>query len=120
MVSDVAGTAVAAESLVADAGGSTTVFEGFLANGDVKPGTVTIDATVSASGVEMTDDEKGKLSGTGSSGFIDYASGYYRLIFGTAPDDDTAITADYQHGAVMIEAGVFTEIVSATSAWVRI
>ena len=120
LVAAVTGTAVADEELVADAGGATKVFEGFLANDDITPGSVTISATVSAAGVALADDGKGALVGAGAAGFIDYASGYYQLSYDTAPDDDSAITADYQHSAVMIQAGVFTEILSATSAWVRI
>jgi len=119
VAAEVAGTDVAAEELVADAGGATTVFEGFLANGAVVPGSVVIDATVAAAGVQMTDDGAGKLSGDGvGAGLVDYASGYYRLIFDTAPDDDTAITADYEHGAIQVQAGLLAEFVSATSGWV--
>lgn len=117
----VAGTAVEAESLVADAGGTAKTFTGMLAHGAVVPGSVTIAATVGAAAKAMTDDGQGRLAGTGvGSGFIDYGSGFYHLVFSTAPDDDTAVTADYAHGAVAIPAGTLTEYVSATAGWVAV
>ena len=110
--------AITAESLVADAGGALTVFEGFLAHGGVVPGSVAVDATVGAAAVAMSDDGKGKLAGTGGTGVINYVSGYYRLIFGTAPDDNTAITADYAHDAAgqAVAAGVALEAIDASAA----
>ncbi|MBU4278181.1 MAG: head decoration protein [Proteobacteria bacterium] len=111
--------AVADEVLVADAGGSLKVFEGLLVNPGVIPGSVTIGATVGAAAKEMTDDGKGGLAGAGVGfGFIDYASGYYRLIFTTAPDDDSAITAGYSHDAAgkAKAAAVAPEAVDASSA----
>ncbi len=64
------------------------------------PGSVTIGATVGAASKEMTDDGKGVLSGAGVGiGFIDYVSGFCHLVFDTAPDDDSAITAGYSHDA---------------------
>ncbi len=114
------GTEVSAESLVADAGGTLKVFTGVLAHGAVDPGSVAIAATVGAAAVAMTDDGNGRLSGTGGKGFIDYASGYYSLHFGTAPDDDTAITADYSHGAAAVVAGTLVKYVSDTDGWVAV
>ncbi len=111
--------AVADEELVTDAGGSLKVFEGFLANSGVVPGSVVIDATVGAAAKEMTDDGKGGLAGAGVGvGFIDYTSGYYRLIFTTAPDDDSAITASYSHNAAgkAVAAAVAPEAVDASAA----
>lgn len=115
-----AGTAVNDESLVADAGGSLTVFAGLLANGQVTPGSVSIAATVGAAAKAMADDGLGRLSGTGGKGFIDYGSGFYSLHFTTAPDDNTAITADYSHGAAAIPAGVLVGYNSASDGWVAI
>ncbi|MBI4799679.1 MAG: hypothetical protein HY794_13330 [Desulfarculus sp.] len=114
------GTAVSAESLVADAGGTLKVFTGMLAHGAVDPGSVSIAATVGAAAKAMTDDGQGRLSGNAGVGFIDYASGHYSLYFTTAPDDDTAITASYSHGAAAVEAGTLVQYVSATSGWVAI
>ena len=101
LVADAGGTAVADEELVADAGGALTMFEGTLANTGVMPGTVAIAATVGAAAKAMADDGNGNLFGEGvGTGIIDYATGYYRLNFDTAPDDDTAITASYNHQTV--------------------
>ena len=94
-------TAVTAEALVTDAGGALTEFAVFAANGDIEPGSVTIDATVGAAGKEATDaNSDGKITGDSGniSGFVDYASGFIYLKFATAPDDNTNITADYTHG----------------------
>lgn len=114
------GTAVSAESLVADAGGSATEFKGVLAHGGVVPGGVTINATVGSVAKALTDDGQGRLSGSGGKGFIDYASGYYDLLFTTAPDDNTAITADYHYGAANVLAGRLVNYVSATDGWVAL
>ena len=107
---------ISAESLVADAGGTLTAFEGFLAHGGVVPGSVTIHATVGAAAKTLVDNGAGKVSGTAGSGLIDYASGYYRLIFGTAPDDNTAITADYGHDAagLALARAVLLEAIDAS------
>ncbi|MFH2124933.1 MAG: hypothetical protein ABIK12_00350 [Pseudomonadota bacterium] len=116
-----AGTAVADEELVADAGGSLTTFEGTLANTGVVPGGVSIAATVGAAAKAMADDGNGNLFGEGvGTGIIDYATGYYRLNFDTAPDDDTAITASYAHTQVLVEAGKLAKYESATSGWLLV
>lgn len=109
--------AVAAEELVADAGGSLKIFEGHLANPGVVPGSVVISATVGAAAKTMSDAGNGKLSGTGGTGLIDYDSGYYRLLFGTAPDDNTAISAAYSHDAAGTAraAGVLLEAIDASA-----
>ncbi len=111
--------AVADEELVADAGGTLTVFNIQLANPGVIPGSVTIGATVGAASKEMTDDGKGVLSGAGVGiGFIDYVSGFCHLVFDTAPDDDSAITAGYSHdaGGKAKAAAVAPEAVDASAA----
>ncbi len=112
-------TEVETEELVADAGGATQVFEGFLANGGVVPGSVTISATVGAAAKTMTDNGKGKLAGAGVGvGTIDYASGYYWLSYSTAPDDDTAVAAAYSHDAAgqAVAVGVLLEAIDASEA----
>lgn len=111
-------TEVEAEELVADAGGTATVFEGHLANPGVVPGSVVISATVGAAAKTMTDAGNGKLSGTAGAGLIDYDSGYYRLLFGTAPDDNTAISAAYSHDAAGTAkaASVLLEAIDASLA----
>lgn len=121
VVSKPAGTAVADEELVADAGGSATMFEGTLANTAVVPGSVAIAATVSAAGVALADDGNGNLFGEGvGTGIIDYTTGYYRLNFDTAPDDDTAITASYNHTQVLVLAGTLAKYESATAGWLLV
>jgi len=84
----------------------------FVAQGQV------VDATVGAAAKTLTDAGNGKLSGNAGAGLIDYASGYYRLIFTTAPDDDTAITADYSHDAAgaAVAAAVLLEAIDASLA----
>ncbi|MCA1988378.1 MAG: head decoration protein [Desulfarculus sp.] len=111
-------TEVTAEELVADAGGSLKIFEGHLANPGVVPGSVVINATVGAAVKTMSDAGNGKLSGTGGTGLIDYSSGYYRLLFTTAPDDNTAISAAYSHDAAgtAVAAGVLLEAIDASEA----
>jgi hypothetical protein len=76
--------------------GTAVVFSGALANDDIQPGSVTITATVSASPVTITDDGAGILRGAGG-GIIDYETGTYSLIFATAPDNESSITAGYSH-----------------------
>jgi len=85
------------DEVLATGDGSTKTFTGFLANKRAVPGTVVITATVGGESVEIADDEHGMLSGTGVSGYIDYDSGYYYLVFGTAPDNTENITADYTY-----------------------
>lgn len=111
-------TEVEAEELVADAGGSLKIFEGYLVNSGVVPGSVEISATVGAAAKTMTDAGNGKLSGTGGTGLIDYDSGYYRLIFPTAPDDNTAISAGYSHdtAGTAKAASVLLEAIDASLA----
>lgn len=90
--------AAVADEVLAAGDGATKVFEGVLANGGVIPGSVTITATVGAAAKDMTDDGQGGLSGAGVGiGFIDYASGYFRLVYDTAPDNATNVVGDYSH-----------------------
>jgi hypothetical protein len=87
-----------ADEVLAAGDGSAKVFEGFLANGGVIPGSVIITATVGAAAKEMIDNGQGGLAGAGVGiGFIDYASGYFRLIYDTAPDNATNVEGDYSH-----------------------
>lgn len=90
---------VTGEALVTDAGGTLKQFNVFTAYKGVEPGSVTIHATVGSAAKAATDAAgDGKLAGD-FSGFIDYASGFVCLVFGTAPDDNTNVTADYTYGA---------------------
>lgn len=99
---EVLGTGEAAATAVADevmgAGdGSVKIFHGALANGDAEPGSVAVEATVGAATVAMSDDGAGGLAGAAGAGTINYATGVFSLIFGTAPDNSTNVTADYNH-----------------------
>ncbi len=63
---------------------------------EVKVSTITFTATVGASGVDITDDGNGALSGANCTGTIDYVTGAWTLVFtGTAPDNSTNIVVDY-------------------------
>lgn len=108
-----------ADEVLAAGDGTTKAFDVALANSGVIPGSVTIKATVGAASKEMTDDGKGNLSGTGVGiGFIDYVSGFCRLVFSTAPDNSTNVTGDYSHDAAgkAKAVAVAPEAVDASSA----
>ena len=85
------------DEVIGSGDGTTKTFSGFLDHAKIVPGSVSITATVGASTVTATDDGNGYISGTGVSGHIDYASGYYVLEYDTAPDNGTNITADYKY-----------------------
>jgi hypothetical protein len=93
---EAASTDVEAEVLAAG-DGSEVVFHGILANDDIEAGTVAVTATVGAAPVTMSDDGEGRLSGTAGAGTIDYTTGLFSLVFGTAPDNATDVTANYSH-----------------------
>jgi hypothetical protein len=93
---EAASTDVEAEVLAAG-DGSEVVFHGILANDDIEAGTVAVTATVGAAPVTMSDDGEGRLSGTAGAGTIDYTTGLFSLVFGTAPDNATNVTANYSH-----------------------
>jgi hypothetical protein len=92
---EAAATAVADENIEAG-DGSVTEFHGALANADVEPGSLSLTATVGAAEVTATDDGNGAITGD-FSGVIDYTTGVYTLVFGTAPDNATNVVADYNH-----------------------
>lgn len=92
---EAAATAVADENIEAG-DGSVTEFTGVLANGDVEPGSLSLTATVGAAEETATDDGSGAITGD-FSGTIDYTTGVYTLVFGTAPDNATNVVADYNH-----------------------
>lgn len=104
--------------VLASGDGSAKQFDGALANGGVQPGTVTIGATVGGSGVQMSDDGRGRLYAEGvGKGFVDYDSGRYWVIFDTAPDNGTDITAGYHHddGGLARAASVLLEDIDASA-----
>lgn len=69
-----------------------TTFEGNLAYIPVRPGTVMINAGA----VNCADDGQGKLIGVGvTSGTIDYASGKFKIVYGTAPTEGELLEATY-------------------------
>lgn len=111
-------TAVAAEAV--DTGdGVTVAFTGTLANA-VIPGTLVIDATVAAAAVELHDDadNPGILYQTVgytevARGTINYCTGAYSITFAVAPDNLTAITADY-YIATLVTPGSTHKLFSGT------
>ena len=64
----------------------------------ILPGSVIVTATVTAALVTLTDDRAGVLSTLDGlhTGTIDYATGAIALTFGTAPDNATAINANWK------------------------
>jgi len=97
--------------------GSTKVFEGFAAHGLIERGSFTVTATIGGSDVTLSDDGNGKLADSGGNhkGYIDYDSGYYRLEFGTAPDNGEAITADYTYRAGKAAAILLEDVPASES-----
>lgn len=87
-------TAVTGE-VVGAGTGSQTEYTYTTSQNPVQPGSVTIDATVGAAPVSMTDDGDGNLSGTAGTGTINYYTGAISLTFSTAPDNATNVTIDY-------------------------
>lgn len=79
--------------------GSTQVFSGTISKDaytQLKPSSITITATVSSSGVDITDDGSGGLSGTNVTGTIDYETGEWSVEWSSgAPDDASSIVVDY-------------------------
>lgn len=88
------GTQVTNE-LIAVGDGSTVSYTHTTVQMPVVQGSVTVNATVSSSGVSMTDDGNGNLSGDAGTGTIDYVSGQMTLTFSTAPDNATNIEVTY-------------------------
>jgi len=83
----------------ATANGTKKIFTGTitLTSRYIKPSSLTITSTISASPVTITDDGNGVLAGTGVTGTINYGTGAYALTFTTAPDNSTNITAVYNY-----------------------
>lgn len=84
--------------------GSTTYKSGTLAGPldretnerlPVEKTTLKINYTVGGIVYTATDDGNGSISGTGLTGSINYNTGAYTLSFTTAPDNNTAIVAEY-------------------------
>ena len=94
-----AATAVASANLVTTPDGVLTNFSGTvtLTAKYIKPGTFITTATVGAASIVTTDNGAGVLAGTGVTGTINYATGAWTLIYGTAPDDTTDITFTYSY-----------------------
>lgn len=63
----------------------------------IKPGSLVLTSTISASPVTITDNGSGVLSGSGITGTINYGTGAYALTFTTPPDNSTDITGVYQY-----------------------
>lgn len=78
--------------------GATTNFTGTALNLPLRPGSVTITATVSAATVTGNDkDGDGKIYGAGiaDGSTIDYVTGAYDITFTTAPDNTTQVNGNY-------------------------
>lgn len=76
--------------------GSTKTFTATLANAPIRPGTVTVQATVGGAVVTASDvNADGNLLGVGASGTVDYATGDISVTFETAPDDTTSVVCVY-------------------------
>lgn len=89
------------------ANGVKTSFSGTisLTSRTIKPSTLVITATVGASPVTITDNGSGVLAGTSITGTINYTTGAYTLVFGTAPDNSTNITAVYDYYVTILDNG---------------
>lgn len=81
--------------------GVTLIFNAVLAETPVRRGTVSIGYTIAATPRTATDNGLGAISGFGLNSAlstINYTTGAVHLVFTTAPDNATAITATYdQH-----------------------
>ena len=94
----VLGTIVVGESW-GSCDGSKTAFSGTAAHHPVAPGRLTVHYTIGGTSYAATDDGAGEISGDHvSSGAINYASGEWSMTFDTAPDNGSALTADYVWG----------------------
>jgi hypothetical protein len=81
--------------------GATLIFDAMLSEIPVRRGTVTINYTIGGTPRTATDNGLGAISGFGLNSAlstIDYTTGAVHLVFTSAPDNATAITATYdQH-----------------------
>lgn len=96
------GTVVADEVLYSQAGVTTSFTGNALANVPCGLGRLVITYTVSSTDYTASDDGAGNIyddaSGFLTSGTVDYDTGDVDLVFGTAPDNPSDITADYIYG----------------------
>ena len=90
-----AATAVTGEVLGAG-DGTTQRFSAYLANLPVG-GSVTIGFTVGASPLTVDVGADGVVDVAEAVGFVDHETGYVDILFTTAPDNSTNVTADYEH-----------------------
>jgi hypothetical protein len=96
----VCGTEVSGEVIDATPNGVLTSFSGTLAHKDCGLGRLIVSYTIGAVVYTATDDGSGILTGDHiTSGTIVYTSGAWTLVFSTAPDNLTSITASYLYGA---------------------
>lgn len=79
--------------------GTLKIFSGTitLTSRYLKPGTLAVNAVISAANVPITDNGLGVLTGTGVTGTINYGTGAWTLTFNTAPDNSSTITAVYDY-----------------------
>lgn len=92
------GSTTVTDEVVDSVSGVISGASGTLANQWIFTG-ITFEVMISSSAVEITDNDEGVLTGpdgSGISGFINYLTGEWNLLFeGTPPDNGTDITADY-------------------------
>lgn len=94
-----AGTVVSAEVADDTPNGIITSFSGTLANTNISPGQVSFAYTIGAQEYTATINGAGTITGTHiTSGSITHSTGVWAIVFSTAPDDTTNITADYIYG----------------------
>lgn len=73
------------------------IYEGSLLTNIIQ-GSVSFAINFSSSPVTLSDDEYGNITGTNLSyGYVDYETGYFKLVFTTSPDAAATLSATYQH-----------------------
>ena len=100
--------------------GTTLTFNGTLANIDIETGSLSISYTIASTAYTATDDGAGNIAGTDVTGTIDYTAGTWSLTFTTAPDNATAITADYNYYPNTPILGIYEYMNSAGSSQLQI
>lgn len=79
-------------------GSSSLMYEGTLVNKNIIPNSASFAINFSSSPITISDDANGLLTGNNVSyGFINYDSGYFKIVFSTAPDSAAVLYATYQH-----------------------
>ena len=79
-------------------GSAALTYEGTLVNKNIIPNSASFSINFSSTPAVISDDANGLLTGSNVSyGYINYDSGYFKIVFSAAPDSAAVLYATYQH-----------------------